>query len=636
MDGWWVVLPDTEAAAALAGRLWHGQPDQGASDCLRHASGRPWLVGRRAAERMLVVEAGDTRLALSGRFTVSPEVLRRKVARVRSAEEVERAVAGLAGSYHVLASVGGSVWARGAASAACRVFTASVDGVPVAASDTDVLAELVGSAPDMEVLAARLLEPGVSWAGLGGRTMWQGVHSVRPDEALMWHRDGSGRTVRWWCPPEPVLPLGEAAQAVRAALVDAVATCTADRGTVSADLSGGLGSTSLCFLAVRGDAELVTARWEGVDARNDEAEWAAQAARALPEATHLVVGQRETPDWFAGIGPLRLAAQEPGSWTRDVAKLGDILRRVQARGSRLHLGGGVGDELFTPSPSHWIDTLTKHPRLVLQRARRQRLDWRVSRWAVLRALTDRRGYRQWLLETADHLTAQHAHEPADQLGWQPVPRMPAWASPQAARSARDVLREAAERCPGPLAPQRSVHAVLHQVREGGNTVRLINKSLPGPDLALPYTDDAVVAAATSARPEEAAAPGRFKPLLTAAMAGIVPEKVLRRTTKGPYYADFYRALHRQRGEMLTLLDGSLLAEAGLIDPDRLRGVAHAHASMADLAPLMSTVGCEIWLRSHERTPHHPTSTLTGDHPGPVTGNEPPMCPTGLAEQEIPT
>lgn len=135
------------------------------------------------------------------------------------------------------------------------------------------------------------------------------------------------------------------------------------RGKVSADLSGGLGSTSLCFLAVRGDAELVTARWDGVDARNDDAEWAAQAARALPEATHLVVGQRETPDSFADIGLLRLAAQEPGSWTRDVAKLGDILRRVQARGPRLRLGGGG-------------------------------LDWRVSRWAMLRALTDRRGYRQ--------------------------------------------------------------------------------------------------------------------------------------------------------------------------------------------------------------------------------------------------
>ncbi|MGY0064968.1 asparagine synthase-related protein [Streptomyces sp. LZ34] len=611
MDGWWVALPDTEAAAALAGRLRHGEPDEGAPGCLRHASGRPWLIGRRAGRRTVVVEAGATRLALSGRFTVSPEVLRRKVARVRSAEEAEQAVAGLAGSYHVLASVGGSVWARGTASAVCRVFTALVDGVPVAASDADVLAELLGSAPDMEVLAARLLEPAVSWAALGGRTMWQGVHAVRPDEALMWHRDGSGRTVRWWYPPEPVLPLGEAAQAVRAALVEAVATCTAGGGTVSADLSGGLGSTSLCFLATRGDAALVTARWEGVDARNDDAVWAAQAARALPEATHLVVGQHETPDWFAGTGSLHLAAQEPGSWTRDVAKLGDILRRVQARGSRLHLGGGGGDELFTPSPSHWIDALTLRPGMALKRARRQRLDWRVSRWAMLRALADRRGYPRWLLETADHLTTPYAHEPAHQLGWQPMPRMPAWASPQAARSARDVLREAAERSPAPLAPQRSVHGVLHQIREGGNTVRLINKSLPGPDLALPYTDDAVVAAATSARPWEAAAPGRFKPLLTTAVAGIVPQKVLRRTTKGRYCADFHRALRRQRGEILTLLDGSLLAEAGLIDPDHLRGVAHSHASIADLAPLMSTVGCEIWLRSHERTPHHPASAMLG-------------------------
>ncbi|MGO4759478.1 asparagine synthase-related protein, partial [Streptomyces sp. 2MCAF27] len=209
---------------------------------------------------------------------------------------------------------------------------------------------------------------------------------------------------RWWCPPEPVLPLGEAAQGVRAALMEAVDTCTAGGGTVSADLSGGLDSTSLCFLAARGDAALVTARWEGVDARDDDAAWAAQAARELPAATHLVVGRGETPDWFAGLGSLRLAAQEPGPWTRDIAKLDDVLRRVQAHGSRLHLGGGGGDELFTPAPSPWIDALAQHPGTVLKRARRQRLGWRISRWAMLRALTDRRDYHRWLLEAADRLT----------------------------------------------------------------------------------------------------------------------------------------------------------------------------------------------------------------------------------------
>jgi hypothetical protein len=42
----------------------------------------------------------------------------------------------------------------------------------------------------------------------------------------------------------PNLSLTEAAAAVRTALTDAVGTCTAGGGTVSADLSGGLDSTS--------------------------------------------------------------------------------------------------------------------------------------------------------------------------------------------------------------------------------------------------------------------------------------------------------------------------------------------------------------------------------------------------------
>ncbi|MGW8846176.1 asparagine synthase-related protein [Streptomyces xiamenensis] len=596
MNGSWVVLPDTEAAAALAHRL----AEPGARS-LRHASGRPWLVGARHGSTAVTARAGHVRVAVLGRSALTPEELRARIARVRDLPGVEAAVAGTAGSYHLLATVDGRVWVRGAASATCRVFTARVDGVPVAAPDAGTLAALLGAAPDAEMLAARLLDPPMPWAALGGRTLWPGVTAVRPDDALTWDRDGSERRVRWWSPPEPERSLREAAGEVRQALTRAVATCTAGGGTISADLSGGLDSTSLCFTADSlGGARLVTVRWESADPRNDDALWARRAAGALPDARHLVIGAPRTPDWYAGIDTLRLRTEEPVPWVRDVAKQSDVLRRAEAAGSRLHLMGGGGDELFTAAPPYLADLALSRPGHVLRHLRRRCLDHRVRTLSGLRAVAAPPGYPRWLRHLLRDLDGPPAHELLGRLGWQPPPRMPPWATSEAVHAARAVLRGVLEGRAEPLAAHRWQHFVLCLIREGGNAVRQLNTTLAGPPYASPYHDDHVVTAALSARPTETDLPGRFKPLLTAAMDGVVPPGNLSRTTKGRYDADLHRALRRQRRPLRSLLDTSLLAAGGLIDPERARGALHSHATVADINGLLPTVACEVWLRSPTR------------------------------------
>ncbi|MFF9581102.1 asparagine synthase-related protein [Streptomyces achromogenes] len=382
MDDWWVMLPDAPAAAAVAER----QRGEGVRR-VPHASGRPWLVGRCDARQEVTARAGEARIVVLGRSTAQAGTLRR-IERVRLPAEAERAVTGLAGSFHVPASVGGRVWARGTASAVCRVFTTHIDAVPVAAGRADVLAALSGADPDPGALAVRLLHPPVDSTVLADRTFWHDVRAVPAHEASVWERDGRrGPRVRWWRPPEPHLSLTEAAAEVRTALTDAVGTCTAGGGTVSA----------------------------------------------------------------------------------------------------------------------------------------------------------------------------------------------------------------------------SVHCALQQVREGGNTIRVLNQTPAGPDMALPYTDDAVGTAALSVRPLEAVRPGTYKPLLGAALAGLVPAHPLARPDKGPYDADFYHGLRRHRGELLALTEDPLLAEAGLIDTERLRrALRHHAAAAAELDPLLHTLGCEVWLRS-----------LDGGGPAPV-------------------
>ncbi|MFF8641163.1 asparagine synthase-related protein [Streptomyces sp. NPDC015345] len=609
VEDWWVMLPDTEAAAAVAGRLYR----QGLRR-VPHASGRPWLVGRWDARQEVSARAGEARVVVLGRSSARAPELRRRTERVRGPLDAEGAVAGLAGSFHVLASVGGRVWARGTASTACRLFTTRVDGVPVAAGRADVLAGLSGAGPDLETLALRLMSPPVTSTVLADRTVWRDVRAVPAQEALVWERDGRrGATARWWRPPEPHLSLREAAAAVRQALVEAVGTCTAGGGTVSADLSGGLDSTSLCFLAAREAEHLVTVHWEGRDPRNDDALWAERGREALPSATHLHLTGEESPEWFTGVGGLRLASEEPCAWVRDFAKQADLLRRVAAHGSRLHLGGGGGDELFTPFPSCLQDLAGTQPWRVWGRLRHQRHQWRAGRLSVARGVLRRTSYRRWLLDAAEHVDLAPPSGFDGMLGWQPEPRAPCWATAEAVALMREALRSAAADDPEPLASQRSVHCTLQQVREGGNTVRVMNQTLAGPRVALPYTDDAVVTAALSVRPLEAVRPGAFKPLLGAALTGIVPAHILRRPSKGMYDADFYQALRRHRGQLLGLAEDSLLARAGLIDAERLRGAVRFHADADALDPLPYTMGCEVWLRS-----------LEGDRP--ASAPYPPVLP----------
>ena len=148
-----------------------------------------------------------------------------------------------------MASVGGKVRVQGTVTGIRRVFTASVAGTAVAADRADVLAALLGARLDERRLALHLLHPHLlhPLAGLPG--LVRGV-DVLPGDSYVLLADGRARTVRWWSPPEPELPLAEGAARLREAMTAAVDLRVAGRDLVSCDL-GGLDSTAVCALAAR-------------------------------------------------------------------------------------------------------------------------------------------------------------------------------------------------------------------------------------------------------------------------------------------------------------------------------------------------------------------------------------------------
>jgi len=123
----------------------------------------------------------------------------------------------------------------------------------------------------------------------------------------------------------------------------------------------------------------------------------------------------------------------------------------------------------------------------------------------------------------------------------------------------------------------------------------------GVRLASPYYDDRVIEAGLAVRPEERITPWRYKPLITEAMRGIVPDESLARQTKANGTCDEDPGLRRHRAELLALCEDSRLGRLGLIDTDVLREVC-TRPIPPDLqfGVLYQTVGCEVWLRALER------------------------------------
>ncbi|NYI07609.1 asparagine synthase [Allostreptomyces psammosilenae] len=602
-----VVLPDTPAGVALAARL----RALGLGRVVEHASGRPWIVGDWPAGQVVSAAAGPRRLAVLGCALTSPEQLTRALERARTPRDLDALAGTLAGSFHLAASLDGEVRVQGSLSTARQVFHTTLDGQTLAADRPGPLVALTDAAVDAGTLAARLLAPWPPWP-LAEQPCWEGVEALPLGHYLELRRDGTGRTVRWWSPPAPEIPLAEGARRVRAALADAVAARArqAADAPLSADLSGGMDSTSLSFLAAGHPGGLVTTRWEATDPADEDQLWARRACAAIPDAEHLVLPRDEAPSWFADLLDPDPDVEAPFAWIRTRARLAYQARRLAERGSTGHLTGHGGDELFLATPLALHTIARTHPWRAVRHLRAHRAMGRWRLGPALRALAADPSFAQWFAGSARALTApppEVSRRP--DFGWGISPRMPTWATDHAVETARHLLRETARRRPGPLAPLRAQHANLQDVRLCGDTLRRVDRltSRNGVAWHAPYVDDRVVEAALAIRLEDVALPDRYKPALAEAMRGTVPEANLGRASKSEYSAEAYASLRRHRAELLELTDDMQLSRLGLVNADALRTTLLAlPPSSRSLMPLISTFACEVWLRSLAAAPAPPT------------------------------
>ncbi|MEV4256342.1 asparagine synthase-related protein [Spirillospora sp. NPDC049652] len=504
------------------------------------------------------------------------------------------------GSFHTVAAMDGVVFVQGDLATVREVFHGQVRGVTVAADRPDGLAELTDAGISEEALAVRLLAPTVPWP-LNEECLWEGIQALPVGGHLRIGIDGRGRVRPGGPLPVPEAPLAEGAQRVRRALTEAVRVRTDGQALLSADLSGGMDSTSVCFLAAGKVERLLTVMCESSDQGSDDGRWAALAAASLPGAEHVRNRVDDCPRTFAGLLDTDTDLEAPFPSIHARAMTLDQARRLAAAGSSRHLTGHGGDELFHVTPAYLHDMLRRHP---LRTVRQVRAGRAVSRWKTrptLAALLDRTPFADWL----GHEVGRNLRNPirgvnaAPLSGWGPAYRMPGWATPEAVHSVRRSLRETARDC-APLSPLRGQHLTMQQIRLGGELVRRIDRlsARHGVAVEAPFLDEQVVRAALSLDYAECLRADRYKPALVEAMRGIVPDGSLGRRSKAEFSADIYLGLREHRRDLLELCDGMRLASLGLVDPAALRAtLVNLPPSSLELVPLLGTLACEVWLRS---------------------------------------
>jgi len=598
LDGipsWFAVLGDHKAARPAAEAL-----RAHATREVPHPSGRPWLLGRWPEGAVATGQAGTVKLAVLGQHRVTPDRLTQAAGRVRVVADLDPVAASLAGSFHLIGSVDGRVRVQGTVTGVRRVFSARVGDAAVAADRADMLAGLLGAGLDGRRLALHLLEPQILFP-LAGQPVWRGVEQLATDRYLVLDPDGDRQTVRWWTPPEPVVPMAEGAAALREALSAAVDARVHGRRLVSCDLAG-LDSTSVCCLAALGEAQVVAYTAGTRDPMADDVAWAGRTVAALGAVEHHVIPAEAMPLVFQGVRTLHDRLDEPCSASSERERWFAVARRAAARGSRLHLTGFGGDELLYGSVAHLHQLARTSPRAAMHALRGFSAKYRWPRGKVLRQLSDRSSYSQWLVRVADHLTDPKPPLNDPLLDWGFAPRLPPWATPAAVATVADQIRAEAPAAE-PLGHGRGQHRELEGMRFISRIARQFDQLANGIGIGManPYYDDRVVEAGLAVRPLERVTPWRYKPLIVEAMRGIVPEESLARQTKANGSGDEEPGLRRHRAELLAMFEESRLARLGLVDAAALREtLSRPLPPSLQFGALDQTVACEAWLRSLER------------------------------------
>ncbi|WDZ86612.1 asparagine synthase-related protein [Micromonospora cathayae] len=592
-----LVLPDVPLPAPLRHKVAAAGPV-----LFHHPSGNPWIVGSAAGRTMLHARTRDIDVVLLGTTTdLGNDDLARLLAPTTTVTGLDvLAARATEGDVLLFARERGRLRCQGPLLLTRSLCWTTIDGVPVLSDEQFALKELAVLRPDPAVLASRLTDAELSHP-FALHSIWQGLHCAGPGQWIDFRGARPPVPVTWWRPPAADESVGALAGRLRTDLADALRVRTAPHRTISADLSGGLDSTTLVFALADLGRKPRTLFLASDNVANVDHVWAGRAAAELG-TDHLVAPYSALFPYL--LDPLTSTVitnpEGPGVADTSLASTPMTEGLLRATGTTLHLNGHGGDALFGPVSSMLWSLFRSRDRGRLRRIWQYRSLNRYPLRSTVRMLAHRGTYRQDLERIADHDFASRDDNVAGYSRWVPLPKVHPALTDIAHGHLRALAAAAVTADTAPLSPDRTTHQILQYLTFHGTAVRRMNQAArTGLCFDSPYLDRRVVETSLALGVGDRTRQYPAKPLLAAARPAAMVLDYFTRADKGDYTAEVF-AQHQAMKPMVRELfaDGSALADLGLVDPAVVLRHLDAYSSTGDTYTDLANIAlAERWLRS---------------------------------------
>ncbi|MGH3999208.1 MAG: albusnodin/ikarugamycin family macrolactam cyclase, partial [Pseudonocardiaceae bacterium] len=502
----------------------------------------PYRLVRSASRTLIVIGtalATDAEILAATRTSVPDDIARRWSGAYAVVEVTEARL---------------SIWSDLAT--AVPIYTHQADDGVYWSTSSRALAGLNAGRLDLERIAGELHAPGTQRL-VGDRTYFDGVRLVLPGHRYAFARSGRTWHARVWdatTPSDPRLTTTSPCADLRTELTAAVTARVRTAKAPSADLSGGLDSTALTLL---GAEELAPERSiaaytvhepsaASVATPSGDLRYALQAAGAPGVEHHLLAldGARLP---YSRMDELPMT-DEPAPSARAYARFAfqlDTMREQTATDS--HMTGDGGDTVLM-SMLPWIADAIAQRRFAVAAAEAHRLA-RLRRTApstMLRAATDLLRHTPEQGLSAASTWWRHGRvtrrQQAAARAWLTAAAPPPWTTAAAGESAAALANGA----PTPDYVRGALNqlAIAHDAAEVGRTANADAQlaSRHGVVLHNPFVDSRIIDTVLRGRASPLPRPSDYKPQLRAALAGVYPEELTARTTKGTFTSDYFTGL----------------------------------------------------------------------------------------------
>ena len=462
--------------------------------------------------------------------------------------------------------------------------SSSEPGVWVCSSSLSVLLQcgLVSGKYDGEYFRRYLIAGPPAFAS--AETPLAEMRCVRPGHFLM-YADGVVREHRYWRPemrPRARLRRREDYyELVRHLMTDAVRSRLPERGPIWMDLSGGMDSTSLVFLAhhllreSEGSANRLVCRSIVHPSMPEYTEL--EFIRVAQETLNLDVRYETFEDIPLVAAPLDVPEVQPDEPTYRYLGLSENLtlrRRIAESGGQIHISGYGADNVFHPGTLLYMANLMKNLEF-------GRLYGDLRYWLDASDFTL---YQLVVDKIIRPLFVRQRRIEATAVG----PWLKSHANSEAAVYVEDT----------PLAEYRDAAdtQAFHHICDGPKTVSFDH--LFAVEGRFPFMDVDLVEGIMSFPPEERLQPPLPKGLLRGAMDQILPEVVLRKFHQPGGTMSLLLKLKRSRSDIRGFIGSSRLADMGLVAP----GVLTEHferivqGDKGHLDSFAKWLTAEFWLR----------------------------------------